>query len=400
MGSIATTTTATSQATTLSLDPAILGTIVQAYAKDPAFSSLYHCIKNSLPLPPEYKPEYIVNDQGLLFLSRDGKLRLCIPNDTKLRGDLLAELHDIPLSGHLGFTKTYQKAYDLFYWPRMDTFIRNYIARCPTCQRTKPSTLLPQGLLQPLAIPSDRWQDLSMDFIVDLPRTKRGHTAILVIVDRMTKRVILIATTTTVTAVETAQLFFDHVFRYHGLPRTIVSDRDPRFTSKFWSTLFKLVGTRLALSSARHPQTDGQTERVNRTLEQMLRAYVNFDMDNWDTLLTPAEFAINNMVHASTGMSAFQLDTGRDPLLPIDLLAPSTLPSVSDFTGKLATTLRIAQDHLREAQRTQAVQANKHRRDVKFNAGDQVLVKSTALTPPYELARPKAKFRPVYVLRF
>ena len=232
---------------------------------------------------------------------------------------------------------------------------------------------------------------------MDLPRTKKGHTALMVVVDRLSKRVVLIATKTEVTAIEAARLFFDNVVRHHGLPDSIVSDRDPRFTSRFWEGLFDLLGTKLARSTAQHPQTDGQTERLNRTLEQMLRAYVSFDMNNWDDLLTAAEFAINNAVHSSTKLSPFELDTGQRPRIPVDLLVPTNLPAVSDFATQLATALGTAKDNLREAQRMQALHANRRRRDVTFAVGDKVLIKSTALLTAYERARPKRKLKAVYV---
>src|SRR5947208_9552012 len=166
-----------------------------------------------------------------------------------------------------------------------------------------------------------------MDFITQLPRTRTGFDAIIIFVDIFSKMVHFAPTKTTATAPDTAQLFFNHVIRLHSLPKSIVSDRDAKFTSCFWQSLFQTMGTKLAMSTAFHPQTDGQTKRANRTLEDMLRAFVNYRQDNWDQLLTSAEFACNNAPNASTGMSPFRVNTGRDPHNP-----DSSIPKIPHHT--------------------------------------------------------------------
>src|SRR3984957_5040942 len=153
-----------------------------------------------------------------------------------------------------------------------------------------------------------------------------------------------------------ANIFFKTVFRLHGLPRVIISDRDTKFTSKFWQTLFKLVNTKLALSTAFHPQTDGQTERTNRTLEQYLQAFVNYKQDNWAHLLPVAEFTINNAKNASTGFSPFYLANGYHPVTPTSLVNPCSclIPAASDYIDHLQSILLTAKDNLRTAQDHQA----------------------------------------------
>ena len=158
----------------------------------------------------------------------------------------------------------------MFYWPQMNNNVHNYVKSCNSCQRIKASQQVPGGLLQPLAIPSHPWEQVSMDFIVQLPKTKAGFDAIMVFIDTFSKMTHFTSTKTTATAPDIACLFFDHVFQLHGLPKSIVSDQDAKFTSKFWKTLFQTLGTKLAMSTAFHPQTDGQTERANQTLEDML----------------------------------------------------------------------------------------------------------------------------------
>ncbi len=202
-----------------------------------------------------------------------------------------------------------------------------------------------------------------MDFIVELPKTPDGYDTIVVFVDRLSKMVHLQPTKTTATAIDIANIFFETIFRLHGLPWVIVSDRDPKFTSKFWKMLFKLTDTKLAMSTAFHPQTDGQTERANRTLEQYLQAFVNYKQNNWASLLPVAEFTINNAKNASTGFSPFYLANGCHPVTPTTLINPHSclIPAASDYIDHLQSTLLTAKDNLQTAQDHQADYANRHR---------------------------------------
>jgi hypothetical protein len=219
----------------------------------------------------------------------------------------------------------------------------------------------------------------------------------VVFVDKLSKMVHLAPTTVDVDASTTARIFFDYVFRLHGMPETIISDRDPRFTSAFWKSLFQLVGTQLAMSTAFHPQTDGQTERANRTIEDVLRCYADEHQTNWDELLTPVEFTINNSVQASTNESPFYLNYGRHPATPAAIASgvvqPSASPSADQFVIDLHATLSSAKKHLAAAQERQKKHANKRRTACTFVAGDQVLlsienlklpgVRSRKLTPRF-----------------
>ncbi|KAE8963808.1 hypothetical protein PF011_g28900 [Phytophthora fragariae] len=198
--------------------------------------------------------------------------RVVIPADDDLRARLVHEYHDAPAGGHLGREKTFAALSRDFFWPRMYKWIRKWVRSCEICQRVKPAASK-QAPLRPLPIATSAWRSVSMDFIFGLPRDAEGRTGVLVFVDRFSKMVHLAPVAAEVTADESAELFLDLVFRHHGLPESIVSDRDPRFTSAFWTRLFALLGTRLLMSTAAHPETDGQTERVNRVLEDVLRSY-------------------------------------------------------------------------------------------------------------------------------
>ncbi|KAE9234685.1 hypothetical protein PF004_g9319 [Phytophthora fragariae] len=192
--------------------------------------------------------------------------RVVIPVDDDLRARLVHEYHDAPAGGHLGREKTFAALSRDFFWPRMYKWVRKWVRSCEICQRVKPAASK-QAPLRPLPIATSAWRSVSMDFIFGLPRDAEGRTRVRVFVDRFSKMVHLAPVAAEVTADESAELFLDLVFRHHGLPESIVSDRDPRFTSAFWTRLFPLLGTRLLMSTAAHPETDGLTERVNRVLE-------------------------------------------------------------------------------------------------------------------------------------
>ncbi|KAJ9519489.1 hypothetical protein QJQ45_000577 [Haematococcus lacustris] len=225
-----------------------------------------------------------------------------------------------------------------------------------------------------------------MDLITQLPSTAAGHDAIVVFVDRLTKMIHAVPTTTTVSASILARTFFDHVFRLHGLPKVIVSDRDPRFTSTFWTELFRLTGTHLNMSTANHPQTDGQTERANRTLEDMLRNFVSPYHDDWDTHLTAAEFAYNSSTHAATGFTPFHLNSGQEPHTPLSLSAPtpdhapSEKESAPAFLQRMAADISVAKHHLHNAQERATKYANAKRQDHVFKVGDQVYLADSFFT--------------------
>uniref|UniRef100_A0AAV1URY1 Uncharacterized protein n=1 Tax=Peronospora matthiolae TaxID=2874970 RepID=A0AAV1URY1_9STRA len=224
------------------------------------------------------------------------------------------EYHDAPTGGHRGRENTYLTVSRDFYWPRQYQFVRKYVRACEVCPRVKSSPSL-RAPLQPLPVPAECWESISMDFVFGLPKDARGNTGILVFVDRFSKMVHLVAVPETITASGCACVFIDTIFRLHGFPRELVSDRDPRFTADFWRSVFKSLGTRLKMSTSDHPESDGQTERANRVLEEILRGYVH-SFKSWSEFLPMVEFAINNSVHASTTHTPFYVNGLRHPRVP------------------------------------------------------------------------------------
>lgn len=313
------------------------------------------------------------------------KQRLYVPADAALRTRILRECHDTPLSGHAGTDKTIEQVKRRFYWPGMDADTAAYVSSCDACQRNKPSQQKQLGTMKPLPIPSRPWQCVSLDLITDLPLTRRGHDAIVVFVCKLTKMVHYVATRTSVTSPELASIFLNNIVRLHGIPDAIVSDRDPRFTAHFWRGFWSSLQTTLMMSTAFHPQTDGQTERANRTLEEMLRAFVRFDQTDWDDHLTAAELAVNNSKHASTGYTPFYLNYGQEVSMPIDHELNASLshtrnnPTAIERLRTLREAIKTATTSLERAQQRQAQYVDAHRRDVTFTVGDQVLLSTEHL---------------------
>jgi hypothetical protein len=307
-----------------------------------------------------------------------------VPNVPSIFTILMREVHDVRTGGHVGMNKTLEILKRKFYWPRMQYHVQRYIASCQKCQENKNSNGHPIGLLSPLPIPNKKWEIVSMDFITSLPRTKNKYDAIMVVVDKLTKMVHFILCTTDIDARQVARLFFNEVVRYHGIPATIISDRDSKFTSMFWKELWSCLGTSLNMSSSYHPETDGQTERTNRTLEDMLRAYVSIYQDDWDEYLVSAEIAYNNSVNASSNETPFYLNSGQHPNLALSVAVKSKnnvyVPSVNEMIDNMSTALQHAKISLHEAQQRQKHYADQHRRDVQFVVGDKVMLSTSNLS--------------------
>ncbi len=227
----------------------------------------------------------------------------------------------------------------------------------------------------PLKPAQRAWDKMSWDFITDLPKTGSGFTAILVVVDTLSKMVHFVPTTTDVTAERLARIFVREVWRLHGLPKEIVSDRDPRFTGHFAREVCRLIGTKQSMSTAFHPQSDGQTERTNKIFEDMLRHFVSADQSDWDIHLDAAEFAVNNSWQESVQNTPFMLNYGQHPNTPLSMLFdPGKVPAASDFVKRIRNGIAKAKECLLKAQARQASYANKTRQDVQFEAGQQVML--------------------------
>ncbi|KAF1333396.1 Retrovirus polyprotein, partial [Globisporangium splendens] len=330
--------------------------------------------------------KYSVVDGLLLYQTReDEEPRLVIPEIEDLKNRVIYENHDVLTASHPGYYKTYLAVQKKYYWPRMIKYIQRYVNTC---------------LLNPLSIPSGRWVEISMDFLVSLPKTNEGHDVILVIVDRLTKRAKFIATKTTATAEDTADLFMKCYMKDHGQPKSIVSDRDSKFTSKFWTSIMTTTKTQHNLSSAFRPQTDGQTERRNRFIEDYLRGVVNPAQNDWNDFLHTAEFAYNRRVHSTIGMSPFEADLGYNPYIPDDVAADPEFKKLNkaaqDFLFHQEVFLRKAQDAMSEAQERMKSYYDKNRKQQNFEIGPYPIVNKVH-KDSYEIAMSKdLKIHPIF----
>jgi hypothetical protein len=279
--------------------------------------------------------------------------------------------------GHFGAKKTEQVLADHFFWPKMWQDVERHVLRCVTFHKAK-SRLNPHGLYTPLPIPSVPWEDISMDFVLGLPRTKRGRDSIFVVVDRFSKMAHFIPCHKSDDVSHIAELFFREIVRLHGVPRTIVSDRDTKFLSYFWKTLWGKLGTRLLFSTTCHPQTDGQTEVVNRTLSTLLRAIRKKKLKLWEESLPHVEFAYNRAVHSTTKFCPFDIVYGFKPTAPIDLLPLPIQERVNFDASKRAEFVKNLHDRARanieKMTKLYEKNANKGRKKMLFQPGDLVWV--------------------------
>lgn len=253
--------------------------------------------------------------------------------------------------------------------------IQEYVKSCDVCQRVKSGQQLPGGLLQPLPIPSQIWQDISLDFVEGLPKS-HDKDSIMVVVDRLSKMGHFIALSHPFSALTVAQAFLDNIYKLHGMPQTIVSDRDKLFTSSFWKELFNSAGTKLHMSTSYHPQSDGQTERLNRCLEQYLRAMVSQRPKTWAKWLPLAEWWYNSTFNSSIKMSPFEALYG---IKPRQICQPSFCRSsvavVEDFQVKREALNHILQDAIKSAQHKYKYYADKKRRETSLQVGDWVFLR-------------------------
>ena len=358
-----------------------LNVLLSVAANSTWFSDLKQAYSTHAPLLVDLQ-----EIDGLYYKISDDTLskRLFIPSVPELRTTVLSANHDPSCAGHLGIDKTYELVSRHYFWPNMSADVRTFVQSCVSCQRNKATNKKPAGLLQPLPVPAEKWDTLTMDLIVHLPKTKSGSDAIITFVDKLSKMAHFAATTTTCNARDVADLLLQNVVRLHGVPRNLVTDRDPRFTGSFFSAFLDSVGTKSLLSTSFHPETDGQSERANRTIEEMLRAYVNQHHDDWDLYLAPLELAYNNSKQASTRFTPFYMNYGQHPNLPGSLLNPQATnnPATDDFLGNLASTLTAAKKNIETAITRQAKYANTHRRHLTFNQGDKVWLSTENLKLP------------------
>lgn len=329
-------------------------------------------IKEKLKQPPDENTviPYSQHQQLVRY-----KGRICIGNSGDWRQIILREMHASNVGGHSGVTATYHRLKRSFYWPNLKRDVHEFIKKCDVCQMNKPEHIHPPGLLQPLPTPRDAWVSVGLDFITGLPKSE-GKEVIMVVVDRLTKYAHFIALAHPYKASDVAQCYFDFVYKYHGLPENIISDRDPIFTSRFWKELMTKLNVKLNLSTAYHPQTDGQTERVNQCLENYLRCMVFDKQKSWAKYLTMAEWWYNTSYHSAIKISPFEALFGYvPPQMGLGSAPRSQVAAVDTILRDRQAVLQQLKTNLAIAQNRMKQQADANRSERHFSVGDWVYLK-------------------------
>ncbi|XP_039034121.1 uncharacterized protein LOC120170212, partial [Hibiscus syriacus] len=324
-------------------------------------------------------------------------LRIVIPDNEDLKKEILTEAHCSPLTMHPGGTKMYMDLKDRFWWSGMKRSITEFVSKCLICQQVKAEHQVPSGLLQPLFIPQWKWENVTMDFVSGLPLTPNKRESIWVIVDRLTKSAHFLPVRTDFSMEKYAELYIREVIRLHGVPVSIVSDRDPRFTSRFWKSLHGALGTRLNFSTSFHPQTDGQSERTIQILEDMLRACVMEFKGSWEKYLPLAEFAYNNSYQSSIKMAPYEALYGRKCRTPLNwyelkdrsVLGPDLIQDVEQKVREIQYNLKVASDR-------QKSYSDLKRKEIEFQVGDKVFLKVSPWKKVLRFGR-KGKLSPRFI---
>ena len=354
------------------------------YNRDPAFQPI-------IAWPKDFCNFEV--DRQLIYLKRQGGRVLCIPkiviNGGNARELVILEAHS--MLAHLGASKTLDYLRDHVWWKDMVSDVRAFCETCQTCKISKLSNQKPYGLLNPLAVPSYPWESIGMDFVGPLPESGNRDglfDSITVVICLLTSMVHLIPSRTNYNTSQLAELMFENIYKLHGLPKNIISDRDVLFTSTFWGQLHRLIGIKLRMSSSYHPQSDGSTERANRTITQMLRQCVHPNQKDWVAKLPAIEFAINSARSESTSFAPFFLNLGHMPRSMIwDSNTSTEFPSVREFALQKKLAIMSAHDSILSARVKQTRDANRKRRATPFKRGELAYLSTKNISFAKGLAR-------------
>lgn len=344
---------------TVGVSSGIVQRIKGGYSADPF---CVQALKNVRSVPGWELKEGLLSFEG----------RIVIPADVSIREALLADAHDS--LGHLGARKTLAALSEAYYWEKMASSVQQYVSSCDECQRNKSRTTPRAGELHALPVPSRPLSDVALDFVGPLP-TSEGFDTLLTITDRLSGYVRLVPSKSKDGAKEVSERFFEGWGRLFGNPERLVSDRDVRFTNHFWRALHRRLGVKLQMSTAFHPQTDGRSEKTNKTAVQVLRGLVSRSQTDWVSHLGATEYALNAMVNSATGQSAFDLVLGFTPSLSPRVGTPVDVPAVEELLAAREAKLSAARDAMAAAKVRGAEQSNKKRgEEPDWKVGDLVMI--------------------------
>jgi hypothetical protein len=314
------------------------------------------------------------------IITRNGLI--VVPRDREIRRKIIAEYHDTLTAGHPGRLKTRENVQRDYWWPRMISDVNTYVDGCPICPKVKPVREKPVGELKPTEIPTEPWDIITVDFVGELPESQ-GHNAIMNVVDRHSKLLYSGACDTKINAEGAARLFLDTAWRYEGLPRQIISDRGPQFAAAFTTELNRLLRIKGSKSTAYHPQTDGQTERVNQEMEIYLRIFINHHQNDWAEWLSLATFSWNAKIDPTTKRSPFEKAHGRQPRLGMEPTRESNDPriqSANDMVEKMKKVTEETESALKAAAEDMKRFYDAKHRPEEFRVGDRVWLNAKDLT--------------------
>src|SRR3954471_9906071 len=371
--------------------------LVKAVKLMQGYDSYVHRIKRDIA---DGRPSpFTIDTQGAVFF----KNRLVVP---RYRGkhenldvtlEVMKEAHDTPLSIHRGNTKMYQDIRQRYWWSNMKQDIARYVDECDVCRRVKAEHQRPAGTLQPLSIPKWKWDKIEMDFVTGFPRSQKGHDAIFVVIDRLSKVAHFLPVKETISASQLEDLYVSRIVSLHGIPLDISSNRGSIFTSKFWDSCQEAMGTHLKFNTAYDSQSQGQVERVNQVLEDMLRSCVISFGNKWEESLPFAEFLYNNSYQASLKMAPFEVLYGRKcrTLLNWSETGERTLIG-PDIIQHAEDQVRVIREHLKAAQSRQKSNYDRKHKEMVYQPGEYAYLRVTPMRGTHRFGI-KGKLAPRYI---
>ena len=367
--------------------PSLLNRVLKAQKKVEKISATINQIGNGK------ETKFTVNESGVLYY----KDRVCVPDCNELRKSILEEAHSGSFAIHPGSTKMYRYLKMSFWWSGMKRDVSEFVTKCLVCQRVKAEHQVPSGLLQPIRISEWKWDRITMDFVVGLPLTGRRHDSFWVIVYRLTKSTHFLPVRTDYSLDKLAELYIKEIVRLHGIPISIISDRDPRFTSRFWGKLQEALGTRLNFSTAFHPQTDGQSERVIQILEDMLRSCVIDLEGSWDRQIALVEFVYNNSFQSSIGMAPYEALYGRKCRTQLCWMELSEKKVIGpDLIRETEEKVKMIRERLKVATDRQKSYADMKIKDIRYEISKKVFLKVSPWKKVMRFGK-KGKLSPIFI---
>ena len=309
--------------------------------------------------------------------------RVVVPHDLEVKSLLVSELHSVPYSAHPGVQRTIGQV-KRYFWKGMVGDIREFLESCPTCQLERTDHTIRKGSLQSLTLPEVKRQEVSIDFVTDLPTIGDTEDSIMTVVDRATKMVHLIPCKKTTTAREAARLYWQHVVKLHGVPRAIHTDRGAQYVGRWWREIWSLLGTNLKYGTTYHSQSQGQVERMNAIISQTLHCLMSDipDLGRWKEFVLTVEMVVKSLPNRSTGYSPYYLMYGHHPVLLVELLKgneSTNVETLSKFLERTQEVWRQTQLQLEKAVAIQKSYYDKKHRDIQFSVGDLVLLSTQNL---------------------